>query len=319
MLNNQILKKDRYRPRFCQPSFYETNQFLFTHWKNIFQNLSLTEKVQAWVIALTCLRRPTDWFGGIRTKPLKLKQDQFAINPHSLTVSELFNNTTIRTPKKISESWCLRQLLASVLIKPLPETCLHPLFQMSDPHFPLEIISFVPTPLELLNLQIQGRRVITFHENFESWPNDINNDRDFLSFIIHDLIHADHFFKSTQQRQGQLGFYLFIKKIMNDSHLQKLLTHPVFKIQFEYMISDMNSHPVHLFKTFRAITNQTLQNDELSNQIWNSWTKVLGSLVANETNSALQKINTQLFSNTDALSLEELCIALGHEEELGAI
>jgi len=318
MLNNQILKKDRYRPRFCQPDFYQTNQLLFARWKNQFQNLSQIEKVQAWVIALTCLRRPTDWFGGIRTKPLWSESHQFVISPHPLTVAELFHETAICIPKKISKSWCLRKVLAFTLIKPLPESCLQPLFHLSNPHFPLKIISFVPTPLELLELQIQGRRVITFHENFENWPNEITNDRDFLSFIIHDLIHADHFFKSQKQRQGQLGFYLFIKKIINDPNLRNLIDNPVFKTQFEYMISDMNSHPVHLFKTFRAITNQTLQNDLLSNQIWESWTKVLSHLAANETNSALQKINTQLFSNTDALNLEQLCIALGHEEELGS-
>lgn len=54
-------------------------------------------------------------------------------------------------------------------------------------------------------------------------PDSVTNERDFLSVIIHDLIHADHFLKDNKNMLGQLGFYHFIGIIWLHDSLQTLL------------------------------------------------------------------------------------------------
>ena len=307
---NITKQKDRYRPIFCQSSFYVDNQLLFLFWKELFKDLNLNNKVIAWVAVLTCLRRPTDWFGGLRKNPLTsatplpIQQD--------LKLKNIFTNTPIKIPIKVNDSISLSELINTCYIKPLPDACTSQLIALTQDTHRIKIINYVPSPEELLTIQINGQRVITFHENTELWSTQIFAERDFLSFIIHDLIHAHHFFKNDFQLKGQIGFYNFVTHLMKLKSLQNLLLNQNFRNGFEYIISDMNSHPVHLFKTLHALLFNHLQNDLNSSIIWKDWTNVLSEDIGY--NVALQKINTQLFSNIDALAIESMCIAMSHKK-----
>ncbi|MBC7421154.1 MAG: hypothetical protein H7328_10535 [Bdellovibrio sp.] len=307
-------KKDRYRPLFCERDFYVSNQSIFGMWKTHFADLSNVEKVQAWVFTLTCLRRPNDWFGSIRKEYLISD-----ICPDSklnhLSLRQTFQDTPVNIPLKLDPQLSILSALNILKIKPLPETCLRSLCQLSNPQFPLIILEHIPSPYELLGYQLKGLRVVSFNENYQTWSDHLNIERDFLSFIIHDLIHADHFFKDNKNKNGQLGFYHFIEKIWLHESLHTLLLSSEFKKGFEYIISDMNSHPLHLLKTLRAYLSQAVQSPNQTEMIWNSWV----SAWTHEPTAAnaLQKINTQLFSDIDALEVEKLCIAVGQKKLLG--
>lgn len=310
---NKLKKtKDHYRPLFCTNLFYKENQIYFRQWKQMFNSLTSSEKVQAWVIALTLLRRPDDWFGGLR-KSTFLNQSQMSQKgflQHPLTLQELVQNTSIQIPAHLPAKIQLCELISSYKIKPLPDSCLKSLSLMKDETYPLKVIFWLPTPMELLSYQLKKQRIISLNEDYELWPEMLYAERDFLSFLIHDLIHADHFFSNNTNRDGQLGFYRCIQQILNDHFLCELLQNENFKKGFEYIISDMNSHPVHLFKTLHARLKQTVNENKLSFQIWKSWVS-LWTLEDQESFSALQNINTQLFSDIDALTIESFSIALG--------
>ena len=303
----QKRSKDQYRPLFCEASFYRAHQELFVQWNHLFRNLTSVEKVQAWVCALSLLRRPEDWFGGRRKNPLRIASKNLL---HPLQLNQITNLSAICIPPKLDPNLNLFDFLNQVLIKALPESCMRSLVQMSDQTYPLVVLQTVPTPQQLLKFQLKNERVISFHENFETWPNSVYHGRDFLSFIIHDLIHADHFFALPQYRCGQLGFYRCIKMILDEKHLLNFLKNETFKKAFDYIISDMNSHPVHLLKTLHARLLHSCNDENQLNTVWNDWTQVWSSEDFT-TYSALQKINTQLFSSNDALRLTDWCIALG--------
>ncbi len=320
-MNNNMLrmnneKKDRYRPLFCTFDFYSQNQMAFKLWKTRFQSLSNVEKVQAWVLSLSFLRRPKDWYGGVRKRSFT---DETGINAtHPLNLIDLIEELPIYCPTQLQQGVSLATLLNSCKVKPLPESCLRSLFSLSDPNFPLIILEYIPTPRELLDYQLKGMRVVTFNENCEAWPSMNCGGRDFLSFIIHDLIHADHFLKDNKNKNSQLGFYHFVQGIWNEPSLHKLLLSTEFKTGFEYIISDMNSHPVHLFKTLQALLQHADQHvdpdrSEVKN-IWNSWISIWTT--QHSCIDALQKINTQLFSDIDALVLENLCFENGQKKHL---
>lgn len=306
------MSKDRYRPLFCKSDYYLTNQSTFQLWKKAFSTFSDVEKIKAWTICLSCLRRPQDWFGGARSTPFLGVHKESGIK-----IYDLFLQGKISWPKQLDQNIDLQTFLNIYRIKPLPESALRSLYKLGFESFPLQIINSEPTPFELLKIQITGQRIITFDENFEAWPFKLYGERDPLSFIIHDLIHADHFLKDPKQHQGQIGFYKFIDKIHFDFDLQNLFQNEKFKSGFEYIISDMNAHPVHLFQTLKALLYLTVVDDLKASAIWNQWVSRWN--LDENGRDAVQKINTQLFSNIDANQIEVMCFKESYESGLARL
>lgn len=301
--------KDRYRTEFCDQDFYKSHQELFKMWKTRLAKLSNVEKVQAWVVALSCLRRPKTWFGG--------KRQEFFLNDtsslqHSFSLGELFNDSPILIPPKLNPHMNVMDFINEYRINAFPESCSRSLCYVASGRYPLIISEATPTPLELLNIQISGKRIITINENFEEWPHTLYANRDFLGFVMHDLIHADHFFYEPQHRDGQLGFLKFMGLLLNDENLHELLKSPNFKSGFEYIISDMNSHPLHLFQTLRALLKLELNNETLANSYWEKWVQK-ANLQSEAEALSLNFINTMNFKNEHAIAIELLCIRLGQQ------
>ncbi|MEK6628330.1 MAG: hypothetical protein AABY53_06870 [Bdellovibrionota bacterium] len=266
------------------------------------------EKVQAWVIALSCLRRPIDWYGGKRKNIFLNETSTFK---HSLSLTQLFQDTPVHIPTKLNPEMNLIDFINMVKIKAFPESCNRSLCFIANHYYPLIISDTIPTPAELLQIQISGKRIITFNENICNWGAQLFSGRDFLGFVMHDLIHADHFFFKTEHRDGQLGFFRFIQNILPDEGLGVLLLSEKFKTGFEYIISDMNSHPLHLFQTLMALLFSEVKDDIRSQQHWKNW--IAQTRLTDEESSALGNINSPGFDNNSARIIEILCIRLGKQ------
>lgn len=290
--------KDRYRIQFCNENFYTANQNVFKIWKKRFEVLTDTEKLQAWVVGLSCLRRPVDWYGGPRSSALRTLEFT-----HSLSIGQLFADTQVLIPNKLARDLNVFDFLNSHRIKALPESCYRSLCFMVDGKYPLKLSSGVVSPFDLLQIQLAGERIVSIDEDFESWPKRLYSGRDFLGFILHDLIHADHFFHEPKLRDAQLGFYRFVSTILDDTLIARLLDNAEFKDGFEYIISDMNSHPLHLFQTLHSLLFRILKDDVLASAEWSKWILRLQLQALNET-EALLKINSDDFSTENALAIE---------------
>ncbi|MGZ3692156.1 MAG: hypothetical protein ACXVAX_11680 [Pseudobdellovibrio sp.] len=306
MLESIIQKKhkDRYRILFCHENFYSDYQSLFKMWKTRFAHLSDVEKLQAWTLCLSCLRRPQDWFGGKSQAPL-VAENHFK---NSLTLQELFENSPILIPKKINPTMNVFEFINNYKVKALPEACFRSLCYMVDNRYPLKMTQGEVTPFELLKIQLNGERVVALNEDYETWPHTLYANRDFLGFILHDLIHADHFFREPKHRNGQIGFYHFIRNFSETSSLQSLLEAHEFRSGFEYIISDMNSHPLHLFQTLHSLLFKTLRDDRLAEQIWKEWSNKTPTTELNL--QILLKVNSPEFTHESARCLELLCETL---------
>lgn len=116
--------------------------------------------------------------------------------------------------------------------------------------YPLVLWSHIPTPFELLTIQASGQRIITVFKKSVEWQ-QTHLGKSAWDFIVHDLIHADHFFENSDWREGQTEFYQKILDHWNDDLLLCARAH--CKDQFDYLISDMNSHPQHLRQTLSAL------------------------------------------------------------------
>jgi hypothetical protein len=114
--------------------------------------------------------------------------------------------------------------------------------------YPLVLEHQIPSPKELLELQAKGKRVVTLFLDPEDWQK-MWGKFSAWEFTVHDLVHADHFFQDKLMHQQQTRFYQFILQNWEHPLIQSLHSSP----GFEYLISDMNSHPQHLLQTLSAL------------------------------------------------------------------
>jgi hypothetical protein len=114
----------------------------------------------------------------------------------------------------------------------------------------------VPSSRDVLAMQADGKRCISLITN--NIDNLILNERDALSFLLHDLVHAYKMFSNDILLQGQIGFCRAMMKILKNKQGNNLIESlssqdEKFSENFDYLISDMNSHTKHLFYYFKAI------------------------------------------------------------------
>jgi hypothetical protein len=132
------------------------------------------------------------------------------------------------------------------------------LYRWSCGRYPLLRWKTIPTPLELLEVQAQGRRGVTVFSNPQEWEQNHQNKSAF-EFVIHDLVHADHFFEKDDWQEGQQVFYQFILSRWNEPLIQAI--RQLCPNSFDYLISDMNSHPLHLMRTLHALSLETRKKE----------------------------------------------------------
>lgn len=306
--------KDTFKPLFCAPSFYTEYQGSFRiidaavselHWDKI-------SEVMLWTALLSMLRRRSDWFQGVSSKAgSSLPQ----INSESVPFFQIYKlaqKLNIDWPKKLSTEIEFAEFLRTVRIKPLPAVAQKAMYFIFTKKYPITVLDYEPSPRELLQIQCEGRRIITFKNDFAEWPTKKFGHRDPLSFWLHDCIHAEHFFSQPDNFVSQLGFYKFVADAHEAECWPTLNENPHFEGDFSYLISDMNSHPLHLFKTLKAITDIHFKEQSLS-----IWERVITTcLGSTEELNALRKLNTTYFVDNDCDALLQLTKRLGARSQM---
>jgi hypothetical protein len=295
-LSTQKIAKDKFKPIFCGKDFYQAYQNDFMIIEKYVQNLSIKNSLIIWTIALCCLRRKGDWFAGFK-KNARCSDNTIYIEHIDFDIFSLFKDLNISWPQKLNTSITFENFISHIQIKSIPEAALSGLFHFFKNDYDLVVLDYEPQPIEVLQLQIQNKRVLTFEKNSRLWPDTKYGERDVLSFLLHDLIHAEHFFSDPQKRDGQLCFYFFIEKVLAQNILNPLLLNSEFSKKFSYLISDMNSHVLHLLMTLKAIIDEAMPNDITSADLW---LKICQTNVASsDLIIALSRMNSALFSPTD--------------------
>lgn len=174
-------------------------------------------------------RRPHDWKGSLLSTSQTLPHDSL------IEWQFLFGTRSLRSV-------------------PLPVN--RALLSWEQGHYPLELMFKIPSPKQVLNLQKNGKRCVTVFFKESEIDHYILGERDSLGFILHDLIHADHFFHHNLMMKGQIGFYSQMSELIESKIIDELLKDSDYTGSFEYLISDMNAHPVHLWKGLKSITEK---------------------------------------------------------------
>lgn len=147
----------------------------------------------------------------------------------------------------------LLDFFATVRLKQIPESAHISLLKWAQGEYPLILKTHIPNALEVLHFQTKNQRIVTVL----SEPSQLNlyvlDERDPMSFVIHDLVHAAHFFADPEVRSEQLGFYIKMSNAYNSGCFADYSSDIQFRKDFEYLISDMNSVSLHLMMSFKTI------------------------------------------------------------------
>ena len=190
-------------------------------------------------------------------------------------------------------------LFSQYNLKAIPESINRTMIHWIQGLWSIEMLEHIPSPRELLRLQVKNTRCITVITNPHQIDSYVMESRDPLSFVLHDLMHADQFFSETDSQKGQLGFYHLINTIYEESELRNLLQNEkTFKNEFEYVASDMNAYVIHLFKCLKSSFFRIAKEDFFYDKLLVWW-----KMNAEEIESA-RKLNTPHFSHQDEIILK---------------
>jgi hypothetical protein len=119
--------------------------------------------------------------------------------------------------------------------------------------WPLTLCEAIPTPAEVLRMQVQGTRAVTVLSAYPRMCQPVLTKPDAFAFFLHDLEHAYKFFHDPELHAGQRTFFALLEMALAQSTFAPYWTDAVFVEKFYYLMSDMNTHPNHSRLYLRAI------------------------------------------------------------------
>ncbi len=118
----------------------------------------------------------------------------------------------------------------------------------------------MPTPVEILKMQMQGKRCVSVFCHKGALDSIYEHHRDAYLFTVHDLEHAWKFFSVHESYILQIQWAKFLYKTFIHGSWHNFIDSKL-QDNLDYLISDMNTHPWHSFLTLK---NLFLQNHKLT-------------------------------------------------------
>jgi hypothetical protein len=154
--------------------------------------------------------------------------------------------------RKFKTTTYLMDVAVEYRIRLLPQAIFDVLWKWGQGECNLLLWDRIPTPFEMLDYQSQGKRIVTMDLQKASRGELVDGQRDAFEFLLHDLLHADLFFKNTEIHEQQRSFFSQLKEIILCEKLLETADN-LFLQDLSYLMADMNSHRAHLEAHFRAI------------------------------------------------------------------
>jgi hypothetical protein len=111
----------------------------------------------------------------------------------------------------------------------------------------------IPTPLEVLRMQTSGARPVTVLTDPQRMLRPVLTKPDGFAFMLHDLEHAYKFFHDRRLHTLQRALFFALAVAVERGLFADYLCENEFRARFDYLVSDMNTHPLHSLHYLRAI------------------------------------------------------------------
>ncbi|MEK6773244.1 MAG: hypothetical protein AABY64_04840 [Bdellovibrionota bacterium] len=141
----------------------------------------------------------------------------------------------------------------------VPLSVWHSLKNWHSGQYKLVLRFDIPTPQEILEMQIQGQRCVSVFCEADQLKQIHEHHRDAFLFTVHDLEHAWQFNSQPELFHFQMRW----AKLLSDAFIQgpwRSFIDKELTDDLNYLISDMNTHPWHALLTLK---NLWLQNWKL--------------------------------------------------------
>lgn len=235
---------------FTPPKMQIPDAWLQLHGADVYQRLvpwlalfeqhkiSAAEFSAIYLLFYTTMWRGALWHNGHRIR------DELTMTKSKVLLSDL----KLHTQPENTENMTVMEFLFNTQLRGVSVRAQRALLQWHAGIYPMQLCFIPPSPSELLAIQARGERVVTLFVTLERMTRR-NFSRDPLTFLIHDLEHADEFFYDRESFLEQKMFYAELHQKRHEGYFDVALQDAKFKREFDYVISDMNSHPAHLRAT----------------------------------------------------------------------
>ncbi len=269
-------------------------KILASIYKNLDQGWTPAEFTLFSLFLLAGLRNPNRPHLQIDARAQNLSPAELQAN--GLDLKFLFQHLSENLPQPIFESCFASSFKALKNIPPeqkliqlcpywrwrnVPAVVWKSLQQWHEGKFDLQLRFDIPTPQQVLQLQIKGQRCVSVFNEAQDLKKIHDHERDAFLFTVHDLEHAWQFFSRP-------SLFSYQKEWCRLLHLAfalgpwKSFIEPAVSDSFNYLISDMNSHPWHAYLTLRHLWRQnwkckhgitlkdqlSVDEEKLCNQAW---------------------------------------------------
>lgn len=123
----------------------------------------------------------------------------------------------------------------------------------------IQLIPGEPSSKEMLESLKNGIRIITLKILPEEWQPPFGKHGCPVEFILHDLQHTCRFLEDDHLKQLQIGWSHGLWKITQTNLLEPFQSDPEFKTRWDYLISDMGSHPFHGWLTLKSAIRDSMK------------------------------------------------------------
>jgi hypothetical protein len=242
-----------------------------------------------YILLFLRIRHPKNWLQ---------KKSIFTPSPSEKKILDLIPesfNLTLWEIEKLKDI-SVKELFEHFNLKGIPQAVNRTMLNWARGHWKIELLTYIPGPRKLLQMQVRETRCITLTVNHDEIDSLVLSTRDPLSFVLHDLHHADMFF-NQESLKGQLGFYNLVNQIYDEPEIKQTLKKDnQFKSEFDYVVSDMNAYVIHLFKCFKSAFIRS--DEELFSKVLAWWDMPPHVLAASK------RLNTPDFHAEDEFNLK---------------
>lgn len=125
------------------------------------------------------------------------------------------------------------------------------------------IVDYIPTPVQVLEMQSQGIRCVTLLRSSEWFYFQFDHKRNIRDFVIHDLEHIWQMFEDPTMTQAQVLFSRQLLSMVRTGVFDFLMKDPIFSTEFNYIMADMNTHPAHTYATLKSLLQRSNNESKL--------------------------------------------------------
>lgn len=179
--------------------------------------------------------------------------------------------------KKITESKTLGSYLNQSTLKKETLRAAQGLIHVYADPDTIQILDYIPTPIQVLEMQSNGFRCVTLLRTKEWFYHQFDHKRNIRDFVIHDLEHIWQMFEDPKMTAAQILFSSQLLELVKQGQFNFLETHPEHSKEFNYIMSDMNTHPAHMHATLKSLLQRS--KNEIHLPLMKHFDPLLQSLV----------------------------------------